>query len=95
MTTAEVSLPKVPKSRKPVSAPSSIDQATAAKPEVQSRDSLTYGEAVKLIAGALSNNENSILLCEVIRDIVSGTGLDVSYEPQEEEGGKEEEEEAS
>lgn len=79
MTAAEVSLPKVTKSKK-VTAPN-----TAVTPEViPPKAVMTYGEAIKLVAGVLRNNADSPLACEVIRDIVSGTGLDVSYEPQEE-----------
>lgn len=79
MTAAEVSLPKVTKSKK-VTAPN-----TTVTPEViPPKAVMTYGEAIKLVAGVLRNNVDSPLACEVIRDIVSGTGLDVSYEPQEE-----------
>lgn len=83
MTAAEVSLPKISKAKK-VAAPS-VDGATAANPEIQHKDHLTYGEAIKLVANILRNNEDSALLCEAVRDLVAGTGLDVSYAFQEEE----------
>lgn len=84
MTAAEVSLPKVTKTKKVTEPKPSVDTATAEKPEVQSKDHLTYGEAIKLVAGALRHNQDSALLCEVVRDLIAGTGLDVSYEPKEE-----------
>lgn len=84
MTAAEVSLPKVPAKAKKVTAPNP-DVATAAAPEVQQSEHLTYGQAIKLVAGVLRNNQDSALLCEAVRDLVAGTGLDVSYAYQEEE----------
>jgi hypothetical protein len=83
MTAAEVSLPKVSKAKK-VASPS-VDTATASAPEVQTREHLTYGEAIKLVAGVLRNNQDSALLCEAVRDLIAGTGLDVSYEQEEAE----------
>lgn len=80
MTAAEVSLPKISKAKK-VTAPN-----TAVTPEViPPKAVMTYGEAIKLVAGVLRNNADSPLACEVIRDIVAGTGLDVSYEAKQEE----------
>ena len=85
MTAADVSLPKVPTKAQKVTSPD-VDVTTAKAPEVVSPKAvLTYGEAVKLVASVLRYNSNSELLCEAIRDIVAGTGLDVSYETQEEE----------
>jgi hypothetical protein len=52
---------------------------------VQTREHLTYGEAIKLVAGVLRNNQDSALLCEAVRDLIAGTGLDVSYEQEEAE----------
>lgn len=82
MTAAEVSLPKVSKAKK-VASPS-VDTATASTPEVQSKDHLTYGEAIKLVAGVLRNNADSALLCEAVRDLIAGTGLDVTHGQEEE-----------
>jgi hypothetical protein len=47
---------------------------------------LTYGEAIKLVAGVLrSNPDAGSVVVECLRDIVEGTGLNVTYEPQEEQ----------
>ena len=47
---------------------------------------LTYGEAIKLVAGVLrSNPDAGSVVVECLRDIVEGTGLNVTSEPQEEE----------
>lgn len=92
MTVSTVSLPKVPAKSKKVTEPApAADAATAAKPEViPPKAVLTYGEAIKLVAGVLRHNENSPIACEAIRDIVDGTGLSVRYEEQQEEEGQEE-----
>jgi hypothetical protein len=45
---------------------------------------LTYGEAIKLVAGVLrANPDAGSVVVECLRDIVEGTGLNVTYEPQE------------
>lgn len=47
---------------------------------------LTYGEAIKLVAGVLrANPDGGSVVVEVLRDIVSGTGLNVTYEQITEE----------
>lgn len=47
---------------------------------------LTYGEAIKLVAGVLrANPDGGSVVIEVLRDIVSGTGLNVTYEQITEE----------
>lgn len=48
---------------------------------------LTYGEAIKLVAGVLRANpdDGGSVVIEVIRDIVSGTGLKTNYEQITEE----------
>lgn len=72
----------------PVSSPSKKGSAQIeAFPEsttiVQSSkdESLTYGEACKLLARLLNKNpDGDSALVESIREIVSGTGLDASYD---------------
>lgn len=52
---------------------------------------LTYGEAIKLVASVLRVNPDAgSVVIEALRDIVSGTGLNVAYEQITEEEGDEE-----
>lgn len=92
MTAADVSLPKVPKK---VTAPK-----VAPTPEIETVEvevlpprepALTPGQALKLVGGVLRNNPDSALLCEAIREIISGTGLDTRHHEQAAETTEEEE----
>ena len=80
---------------KKITAPAEITEAaeTAEDTTIKTTDApkpeqlLTYGEAAKLVAGILRGNPNNsgAEVIECIRDIMDGTGLDVTYEAQEEE----------
>lgn len=88
-----VSLPNVPKTKatKKVSTPTATEAVT---PEVVPDSAcLTYGQAIKLVARILQHNPNDggAVLVESIRDVVSGTGLDVDFVPDEQAQEEEEE----
>jgi hypothetical protein len=89
--TATVTLPNVPKASKKVTKPQQSPEVQDTTAEVAgTAECLTYGQAIKLIAGILRHNPNNggAEVVECIRDVVAGTGLDVDWIPnatQEEE----------
>lgn len=74
---------------KKITAPAAEETATIDTkdaPRVLPEALMTYGDAIKLVAGVLrANPDNGSTVIEVLRDIVGATGLSVTYEQIEEE----------